>query len=44
MRLAILETGAPPPGLEERFGRYPEMFEALLACTAGIAEGLQSTG
>ena len=30
MNLAILETGAPPPALEERFGRYPAMFESLL--------------
>jgi len=34
MRLAILETGAPPPALEERFGRYPAMFEALLGLDA----------
>ena len=30
MKLAILETGAPPGLLEERFGRYPVMFERLL--------------
>jgi GMP synthase-like glutamine amidotransferase len=30
MKLAILETGAPPGMLEERFGRYPGMFERLL--------------
>ena len=30
MRLAILETGAPPPSLQPRFGTYPEMFDALL--------------
>jgi GMP synthase-like glutamine amidotransferase len=34
MKLAILETGAPPPALEERFGRYPAMFEALLGLEA----------
>jgi GMP synthase-like glutamine amidotransferase len=30
MKLAILETGTPPGPLEERFGRYPGMFERLL--------------
>jgi GMP synthase-like glutamine amidotransferase len=30
MSLAVLETGAPPPELEPRFGRYPAMFERLL--------------
>ena len=30
MKLAILEAGRPPGGLEERFGRYPEMFARLL--------------
>ena len=30
MKLAILETGTPPGLLEERFGRYPAMFEHLL--------------
>ena len=30
MKIAILETGAPPPSLVERFGRYPEMFGRLL--------------
>jgi GMP synthase-like glutamine amidotransferase len=30
MKLAILETGAPPPALIERYGRYPEMFKRLL--------------
>jgi GMP synthase-like glutamine amidotransferase len=34
MKLAILEAGAPPPALEERFGRYPAMFEALLGLEA----------
>ena len=30
MRLAILETGAPPDGVRERFGDYPSMFRDLL--------------
>ena len=30
LRLAILETGAPPPGPRETFGDYPAMFRALL--------------
>ncbi len=30
MKLAILETGAPPEGLEVTFGTYPDMFRALL--------------
>lgn len=30
MRLAVLQTGAPPGDLGERFGSYPEMFERLL--------------
>ena len=30
MKLAILETGTPPPELIGRFGRYPAMFERLL--------------
>ena len=34
MRLAILEAGAPPPALEEEFGRYPAMFESLLGLDA----------
>ena len=34
MKLAILEAGAPPPALAERFGRYPAMFEALLGMAA----------
>ncbi len=29
-RVAILETGAPPPALAERYGDYPSMFRALL--------------
>jgi GMP synthase-like glutamine amidotransferase len=34
MKLAILETGTPPPALEGEFGRYPAMFEALLGLEA----------
>ena len=30
IRVAILETGAPPPALQPRYGRYPAMFAALL--------------
>ncbi len=30
MKLAILETGAPPGDLAERFGDYPAMFRDLL--------------
>lgn len=30
MKAAILETGAPPEALIPRFGRYPDMFRALL--------------
>ncbi len=30
LNLAILETGAPPAPLKERFGAYPDMFERLL--------------
>jgi len=29
-RVAIVETGAPPPALAERHGDYPAMFRALL--------------
>lgn len=36
MKLAVLETGAPPPELQPRFGRYPAMFERLLG--AGSVE------
>jgi GMP synthase-like glutamine amidotransferase len=31
MKIGILETGAPPEPLGERFGDYPAMFERLLA-------------
>lgn len=30
MKLAILETGAPPDGTREQFGDYPAMFRRLL--------------
>ena len=30
MKLAILETGHPPTGLEKEFGTYPDMFTRLL--------------
>jgi GMP synthase-like glutamine amidotransferase len=30
MKLAILETGAPPDGVREQFGDYPSMFRRLL--------------
>lgn len=31
MRILILETGAPPPELEQRHGSYPAMLRALLS-------------
>ncbi|MEE2690821.1 MAG: hypothetical protein VX640_04680 [Pseudomonadota bacterium] len=31
MRIAIIETGAPPPDLERRHGGYPAMMERMLA-------------
>ncbi len=31
MKVGVLETGAPPGDLQERFGRYPQMFQTLLA-------------
>ena len=30
MRVAVLETGAPPESLRPRFGRYPDMFADLI--------------
>lgn len=33
MKLAILETGAPPTQLQARFGTYPQMFDQLLGGT-----------
>ena len=38
MRLAILETGAPPGDLSERFGDYPAMFRRLLLQSGDSAE------
>jgi GMP synthase-like glutamine amidotransferase len=35
MKLAILETGTPPEPLIAQFGRYPDMFRALLGLEAG---------
>lgn len=34
MTIAVLETGAPPSDLAARFGRYPEMFSAMLGVPA----------
>jgi GMP synthase-like glutamine amidotransferase len=34
MNLAILETGRPPPALQDRFEPYPAMFEHLLGLEA----------
>lgn len=31
MRILILETGAPPPDLERRYGGYPAMLRSLIA-------------
>ena len=31
MKIAILETGMPPAGLDASFGTYPEMFRVMLA-------------
>jgi GMP synthase-like glutamine amidotransferase len=42
MKLAILETGTPPEPLIAEFGRYPDMFRALLgpdAASFDIAAG-----
>ncbi len=36
MRIGILQTGETPPGLREKYGRYPQMFVALFA-RAGVA-------
>ncbi len=38
MSLAILEAGAPPPALLEKFGHYPAMFERLLGREATTYE------
>lgn len=37
MKVAILETGYPPPELQARFGRYPAMFARLLGPGYGEA-------
>ena len=29
-RVAILEVGAPPGDMAQRYGSYPQMFETLL--------------
>lgn len=44
MNIAVLETGAPPPPLESRFGRYDGMFRDLLgdeyvSATYNVAAG-----
>ena len=45
MKLAILETGAPPDDIRERFGDYPGMFRRLLGedayeyATFDVADG-----
>jgi len=33
MKLAVLETGVPPGELEQRFGRYPDMYRRMLGRT-----------
>lgn len=38
MRIAILETGAPPGDLAARFGDYPEMFRRLLLGDGDVSE------
>ena len=30
MKIGVLETGAPPADLAERYGRYGAMFQALV--------------
>ena len=34
MKIGVLEAGAPPSGLRDRFGRYGAMFEQLLGAEA----------
>ena len=34
MRIAIIETGAPPPALLARHGGYPKMMQEMLAPVA----------
>lgn len=36
MKLAILETGAPPSSLQPRFGTYPQMFDQLLGTRSDV--------
>lgn len=43
MRLAILETGAPPDDLVERYGDYPAMFRRLLLGEGDSAETFDVT-
>jgi len=38
LKLAILETGGPPPALAPRFGAYAPMFEAMLTKAGLVAE------
>jgi GMP synthase-like glutamine amidotransferase len=33
VKLAVLETGVPPGNLEQRFGRYPDMYRRMLGLT-----------
>lgn len=46
MRIGLLETGAPPEGIRDRFGDYPSMFRRLLGeqaydwRTYAVAEGV----
>jgi GMP synthase-like glutamine amidotransferase len=46
MKLGLLETGAPPDGVRERFGDYPGMFRTLLGedaysyTTYAVADGV----
>jgi len=40
MKIAIIETGIPPEGLDKAYGTYPDMFRAMLA---PYLPGLQTT-
>lgn len=50
MRLGILETGAPPDGVREKFGDYPSMFRRLFGedaydyATFDVAAGAMPEG